>query len=153
MVTAALLLIHLVAFATYLGSGFGQLQLMKLSARPGISADVRDAYERLAALVVTRIEVPAVFVSVASGIGFIAQNPAYMKQGWLHGKLLCVLLLAVLSHLEMFNARKIVRARAAGGASADAEIGKRKARHSVLGGIDALLVLALLIFVTFVRLR
>jgi uncharacterized membrane protein len=153
VVTAALLLIHLVAFAAYLGSGFGQLQLMKLSARPGTAADLRDAYERIAAGVITRIEVPAIFVSMASGIGFIAQNPAFMKQGWLHGKLLCVLLLAVLSHLEMFNARKIVRARAAGGAGADAEITKRKARHSVLGGIGALLVVALLVLVTFVRLR
>jgi uncharacterized membrane protein len=153
VVTAALLLIHLVAFATYLGSGFGQLQLMKLSARPSTAADLRDAYERIAAAVITRIEVPAIFVSMASGIGFIAQNPAFMKQGWLHGKLLCVLLLAILSHLEMFNARTIVRARAAGGASADGEIAKRKARHSVLGGIGALLVVALLVLVTFVRLR
>lgn len=153
MVTAALLLIHLIAFAAYVGSGFGQLQLMKLSARPGTAADLRDAYERIAAAVITRIEVPAVFVSIASGIGFITQNPAFMKQGWLHGKLLCVLLLAILSHLEMFNARKIVRARAAGGASAEAEIATRKARHSVLGGIGALLVVALLVLVTFVRLR
>jgi uncharacterized membrane protein len=153
VITAALLLIHLLGFAAYLGGGFGQLQLMKLSARPGTAADLRDAYERIAAAVVTRIEVPAIFVSMASGIGFIAQNPAFMKQGWLHGKLLCVVLLAILSHLEMFNARKIVRARAAGGAGADAEITKRKARHSVLGGIGALLVVALLVLVTFVRLR
>ena len=153
MVTAALLLVHLVAFAAYLGAGFGQLQLIKLSARPGTAADQRDAYERIAASVITKIEVPAIFVSMASGIGFIAQNPAFMKQGWLHGKLLCVLLLAVLSHLEMFNARKIVKARAAGGATADAEIAKRKARHSVLGGIGSLLVVALLVLVTFVRLR
>ncbi|MDB5218556.1 MAG: hypothetical protein JWO86_6483 [Myxococcaceae bacterium] len=158
MITAALLLIHLVAFAAYLGAGFGQLQMIKLSARPGTTTDTRDAYERIAATVITRIEVPAIFVSIASGIGFIAQNPAFMKQGWLHGKLLCVLLLAVLSHLEMFNARKIVRARAAGGggkanADVDAEIAKRKARHSVLGGIGSLLVVALLVLVTFVRLR
>jgi uncharacterized membrane protein len=153
VVTAALLLIHLVAFAAYLGSGFGQLQLMKLSARPGTAADLRDAYERIAAGVITRIEVPAIFVSMASGIGFIAQNPAFMKQGWLHGKLLCVLLLAVLSHLEMFNARKIVRARAASGAGAETEIAGRKARHSVLGGIGSLLVVVLLVLVTFVRLR
>ena len=153
VITAALLFVHLVAFATYLGSGFGQLQLMKLSARSGTAADVRDAYERLAAIVTTRIEVPAIFVSVASGIGFIAQNPAFMKQGWLHGKLLCVLFLAILSHLEMFNARGIVRARAAGGPGADAEIAKRKARHSVMGSFGAVLVVVLLVLVTFVRLR
>lgn len=150
MVTAALLFIHLLAFAAYLGAGFGQQQLIKASARLGTAPEIRDAYERLAASVITRIEVPAIFVSIASGVVFITQNPALMKQGWLHGKLLCVLLLAVLSHLEMFNARKIVRARAAAGA--EAEITKRKARHAVFGGIGALLVVVLLVLVTFVRL-
>jgi uncharacterized membrane protein len=153
VLTAALLLIHLVAFAAYLGAGFGQLQILKLSARSGTATAVRDAYERLAASIITRIEVPAIFASIASGIVFITQSPALMKQGWLHGKLLCVLLLAVLSHLEMFNARKIVRAREAGGAGADDEIAKRKARQGVLGGIGTLLVVVLLVLVTFVRLR
>jgi uncharacterized membrane protein len=153
VLTAALLFIHLVAFAAYLGAGFGQLQMIKLSVRPGTTPETRDAYERLAASIITRIEVPAIFASIASGIVFITQSPLLMKQGWLHGKLLCVLLLAVLSHLEMFNARKIVRARTAGGAGADAEIAKRKARHAVLGGIGSLLVVVLLVLVTFVRLR
>lgn len=153
MLTAALLLIHLVAFAAYLGAGFGQLQMIKLSARPGTAPATRDAFERIAASVITKIEVPAIFTSIASGVVFITQSPALMKQGWLHGKLLCVLLLAVLSHLEMFNARKIVRAREAGGATAEEEIAKRKARHAVLGGIGSLLVVVLLVLVTFVRLK
>ena len=123
MLTAALLLVHLVAFAAYLGAGFGQLQMIKLSTRPGTAPATRDAYERIAASVITKIELPAIFTSIASGVVFITQTPALMKQGWLHGKLLCVLLLAVLSHLEMFNARKIGRAREAGGATADEVVG------------------------------
>ena len=152
MLTAALLLVHLVAFAAYLGAGFGQLQMMKLSTRPGTAPATRDAYERIAAAVITKIEVPAIFASIASGIVFVTQSPGLMKQGWLHGKLLCVVLLAVLSHVEMFNAREIVRERAAGEADADQEIAKLKARHSVLGGIGAALVVVLLVMVTFVRL-
>lgn len=152
VVTAAVLLIHLVAFAAYLGAGFAQLQMMKLSARAGASAEVRDSYERLAATIITKIELPAIFLSIGSGIVFIAQNPILMKQGWLHGKLTCVLLLAVLSHLEMFNARKIVRAREAGSAGADAEIAARKSRHGTFGTIGALILVALLVLVTFVRL-
>lgn len=150
--TAALLLVHLAAFAAYLGSGFAQTQMMKLSTKAGIDAAVRDEYERLAALVVTKIELPAIFASMASGAVFIAQNPLLMKQGWLHGKLTVVLLLAVLSHLEMFNARKIVRARASGAASAAEEIAGRKRRHATFGAVGALLVVALLVLVTFVRL-
>jgi len=150
--TAALLFVHLVAFAAYLGSGFAQTQMMKQSAQPGTAAAIRDEYERLVAVIVTNIELPALFASMASGIAFIAQNPALMKQGWLHGKLTVVVLLAVLSHLEMFNARKIVRARASGAASADVEIAGRKRRHAAFGAVGALLVVVLLVLVTFVRL-
>ncbi len=101
MVASALLLIHLVAFAAYLGAGFAQLQLMKRSrtATPEVRAD----HERLAAGIITKIELPAIMGSIASGIGFVMQNPAVMKLGWLHGKLACVLLLAILSHAEMFT--------------------------------------------------
>lgn len=150
---AALLLVHLVAFAAYLGAGFAQTQMMKLSARDGTAAALRDEYERLAAVILTKIELPAIFASIASGVVFITQNPALMKQGWLHGKLTVVLLLAVLSHLEMFNARKIVRARASAAASADEEIERRKRNHGAFGTIGALLVVVLLVLVTFVRLR
>jgi uncharacterized membrane protein len=152
VLTAAILFVHLVAFAAYLGAGFAQIQILKLSARAGTSAAVRDSYERLTALIITKIEVPAIFTSIASGVVFVTQNPVLMKQGWLHGKLTCVLILAVLSHLEMFNARNIVKAREAGGASADSEIERMKKRHSIYGAIGSLLVVVLLVLVTFVRL-
>lgn len=152
VLTSATLFVHLVSFAAYLGAGFAQLQMMKRSTREGIAASVRDDYERLAAVVVTRIELPAIFGSILSGIVFVVQIPAFLKQGWLHGKLTCVLLLAVLSHLEMFNARKIVKARAAGGARAEDEIAGRKKRHATFGAVGSVLVLILLILVTFVRL-
>lgn len=150
--TAAILLIHLLSFAAYLGAGFAQLQLMKLSARAGLAADVRDAYERLSATIITKIELPAIFGAMASGAVFITQTPALMKMGWLHGKITCVLLLAVLSHLEMFNARRIVTARAKGDSGTDDAIAARKRRHGVFGTVGALLVVVVLVLVTFVRL-
>src|SRR3954452_15298025 len=96
--------------------------MMKLSARDGTSIEVRSSYERLSATILTKIEVPAIFGSMLSGMVFIMQNGALMKQGWMHAKLTCVLILLVLSHLEMFNARQIVRIREDGGKSADEEI-------------------------------
>ncbi len=150
---AGTLLIHLVCFAAYLGAGFAQLQMMKLSVRPGTPPALRDAYERLAATILSNIELPAILGSIASGIVFITQNAMLMKQGWLHGKLTCVLILVVLSHLEMFNAKKIVRAREAGGTGADEEIARRKVRHGHFGTVGTLTVVALLILVTFVRLK
>ncbi|CAN5912159.1 hypothetical protein BH11MYX4_BH11MYX4_48270 [soil metagenome] len=152
MLTAALLLVHLVFFAAYLCAGFAQLQMMKLSAREGVSAELRNAYEKLSATILTKIEVPAIFGSLLSGVVFIAQNGALMKQGWMHGKLTCVLILLVLSHLEMFNARAVVRIREDGGKNAETEIKARKARHSAFGTVGAIVVVVLLVLVTFVRL-
>lgn len=148
MLTSLLLLVHLLSFAAYLGAGFAQLHLMKRSA--GAEPLVRDAYEKLSAGILTKIELPAIMGSVVSGIGFLAQNGALIKMGWLHPKLLCVAILLVLTHFEMFNARKIVKARAAGGK--DAEIEGRKKRHGIFGKVGAVLVVAILFLVTFVRL-
>lgn len=152
MLTSALLFVHLVCFAAYLGAGFGQLRLLKRSTGEGVAPVTRDELERLCAGVVTKIELPAIMGSVLTGVVFIAQNPALMKMGWLHGKLTCVLGLLVLSHLEMFNARKIVRARTERGDAAADEIASRKARHGAFGTIGAALVVVLLVLVTFVRL-
>lgn len=148
MLVAALLLVHLVCFAAYLGAGFAQLQFMKRSH--AATPELRKSYEELSAAIITKIELPAIFGSMLSGAGFIATNPAVMKQGWLHGKLTCVLLLAVLSHLEMFNARNIVKMRAANASETDIEA--RKKRHELYGTIGTLLVVAVLVLVTFVRL-
>ena len=152
MLTAGVLLLHLVCFAAYLGAGFAQLQMMKLSARAGTAADLRNAYERLSATILTKIEVPAIYGSIVTGIFFVLQNSQLMKQGWLHGKLTCVLVLLVLSHLEMFNARTIARLREESGKGIDEEIARRKKRHNLFGTIGTLVVVALLVLVTFVRL-
>ena len=146
-VFAALLLVHLVCFAAYLAAGFAQQQIMKRST--GLAPAIRDDHEKLAATIVTKIELPAIIGSIVSGLGFVAITPDFMKQGWLHGKLLCVLILLVLSHLEMFNARKIVRAREANQAD---EVDDRKKRHAMMGLAGTLAAVGLLICVTFLRL-
>jgi hypothetical protein len=61
-----------------------------------------------------------------------------------------VLILVVLSHLEMFNARKIVKARAAN--ASDDAISALKKKHATMGLAGTLVFVALLILVTFVRL-
>ncbi len=148
---SAALLVHLLSFAAYLGAGFAQLRIMKRSTDGGIGAAVRDEYEKLAATIVTKIELPALVGSILSGVYFLVIFPGYLKQGWLHGKLMCVLILAVLSHLEMFNARKIVKARAAGGEHMEETVLARKRRHALFGSIGTAVVLVLMVLVTLVR--
>src|SRR5678815_3212263 len=94
--TNVALFLHLLAFAAYLGAGFAQQRFVRASAAEGLAEPVRDAYEKLAAVVVTRIELPAIFTSIVSGGIFVALQPALMRQPWLHAKLTLVVLLLVL---------------------------------------------------------
>ncbi len=143
------LFVHLLSFAAYLGAGFAQQRFMKTSAVSNAVPAVRDEHERLAAAIVTKIELPAIVGAVVSGIVFVARDPNFLRQGWFHGKLTVVLLLLVLSHIEMFNARRIVRARVQG--NADADIAARKSRHAAYGLVGTILLAILMVLVTFVR--
>lgn len=145
----ALIFLHLLGFAAYVGAGFAQHRFMSRSSRSGIDAKVRDEYEKLAAVIVTRIELPALMLQVLTGVAFLVLNVAWLQQAWLHAKLTCVAVLLVLSHLEMFNARKIVAQRGAQGEASGAEIAKRKSRHAVFGGIGAAFVAALVALVAY----
>ena len=66
-----LILLHLVGFAAYVGAGFAQQQFISRSRGAGLAAAVRDEYERLAAGILTRIELPAIFAQVATGVVFV----------------------------------------------------------------------------------
>jgi protoporphyrinogen IX oxidase len=149
MLHKILILLHLVGFAGYIGAGFAQQQFVTRSARGGLAAAVRDEYERLAATIVTQIELPALFAQVATGVVLIVLAPLWLTQGWLHGKLACVVVLLVLSHLEMFNARRIVKARSARGDAANDDIAARKKRHATFGLFGTVSVVILLALVAY----
>ena len=153
MALSVLLLLHLVGFAAYLGGGFAQQQFMRRSSLPGLASAVRDEYERLAAAVCTKIELPGMFLQIASGVALVILAPGFLKQHWLHAKLTAVLILLVLSHVEMINARRIVKARAgaAGRDAAEGEIADRKKRHAAFGTVGTVLVVAVLLLVTVLR--
>ena len=146
-----LLLLHLVGLVVFVGGAFAQQRFMKMSAKAGLSPAVRDEYERLSAAIVTKVEVPGMFAQVFTGVGIIVLQPYLLQQHWLHAKLTAVVLLLVLSHLEMFNARRLVRARASRGDAAADEIAARKKRHALLGGVGTVLVVAVLVLATVLR--
>jgi uncharacterized membrane protein len=151
LVHSILILLHLLGFVTFLGGAFAQQQFMKASGKVGLAPALRDEYERLAAAVVTKAEVPGTFVQVATGVVLVVLDPGTLHQPWLHVKLTAVVALLVLSHLEMFNARRLVRAREAKGDAAADEIAARKKRHALLGAVGTVLVVVVLLSVTVVR--
>jgi uncharacterized membrane protein len=149
MVHKVLILVHLLGFAAYLGAGFAQQQFMVRSRAQGVAAAVRDEYEQLAAAILTKIELPAIFAQVLTGVFFLVITPSWLTQAWLHVKLTCVVVLLGLSHAEMFNARRIVKARAARGDAAGEEIAARKRRHATLGLVGTLAVIVLVVMVAY----
>jgi putative membrane protein len=144
-----LFVVHLVGFAAYLGGAYAQLEFLKRSTKSGLNVAVRDEYERLCAMTITKVELPALIAQIVSGVVNLVLTPAWLKMGWMHGKLTVVALLLVLGHLEMFNARKIVKLRAAMGDKAKVEIEARKQRHQRFGSVGTLLVMALVILVGY----
>jgi uncharacterized membrane protein len=146
-----LILLHLVGFAAFVGAACAQQQLMRSSSGASLAAAVRDDREALAARICAKVEVPALFAQLGTGILLVVSEPGYLRQHWLHGKLSAVLLLLVLANLELINARKIVALRAARGAGTEGEIATRKRRHAVLGAVGAVAVVAVLLFVTVLR--
>jgi len=142
------LLAHLLGFAGWIGAGIAQQRFMSASRSPRLEPILRNQYERLSALLVTRIELVAAITSILSGLVILYLRPGLMKNPGMHIKLTLVFLVLILTHLEMFNARRIVRLREAGGD--ELQIAGRKGRHELFGRIGGLMLAAILIIVTFV---
>jgi uncharacterized membrane protein len=142
------LLLHLLGYAGWVGAAVAQQRFMAASKRSGIEPVIRDQYERLSAALLTRLELPAALVSILSGVVILWLRPGLLKLPGMHIKLTVVALALVLTHLEMFNARKIVRLREAGGELGT--IADRKSRHAAYGNVGGIMVLAILVIVAFV---
>jgi uncharacterized membrane protein len=143
------LFLHLLGFAGYIGAAFAQARFMGASKRASMAVQMRDTYEALSASIITRIELPAIFLSFLSGLVLLYERPFWLRNPWLHAKLTVVVVLLVLTHFEMFNARKIARARNSSGDAAATELAARKSRHGLFSAISTLGVLIILVCVTF----
>jgi uncharacterized membrane protein len=143
------LFLHLIGFAGFFGASFAQARFMAASRRASLAVQMRDTYEALSASIITRIALPAIFLSFFSGLYMLYERPFWLRNPWLHAKLTVVVVLLVLTHLAMFNARKIIKARNAGGDSAATEIAARKSRHAMFDGITGLGLLIILVAVSF----
>jgi uncharacterized membrane protein len=143
---------HLLGFAAYAGAEIAHQRVVRLARAGGAAGPVRAAYEALAAALVSRVELPALLVSLASGVALLYEQAwGPLRQGWMHGKLAAVLALLVLAHLEMFNAKRMVRARTARGDAADDENAQRLARQARFGCFAYAGIITVIAMVAFVR--
>jgi len=115
-------LVHYFGFAMAIGGGIAALKAHKTSRTQ--NAEQNSVTESIAADIVTKLELPGLFIAIFGGILLIVENPAVMDASkiggpWLHIKLTLVLILLVLVHLKMFRSRKVVRERSGGATESD----------------------------------
>ncbi|GIW71576.1 MAG: hypothetical protein KatS3mg102_1118 [Planctomycetota bacterium] len=146
MLYAACKFVHLLAFAAYTAAVLAGQVLVRSGRREQSGPAPSEAAARLAAALAARLALPALVLSLMSGLLLLHLVPGYLRAGWLHAKLACVLALLVLAHLAMLNARALARAQAAGDAQALAARGRRHTSYGAaeLGLVAAVAALATL---------
>jgi hypothetical protein len=60
------------------------------------------------------VELPFAFALILTGVGLLLMTPGFLKAAWMHMKLTLVLIAVILTHLKMFNAKRMVKAAMAG---------------------------------------
>lgn len=112
-------LVHYFGFAMAIGGGIAALKSHKTSRSQ--TADQKSVTESIAASIVTKVELPGLFIAIFGGILLIMADPSCLDPNdikghgpWLHIKLTLVFVLLILVHLKMFRSLKVVRERAAG---------------------------------------
>lgn len=90
--------LHIIAVISWLAGVLYLYRLFIYHAEWGTKSE--DNHKMLAVMerrLMYFITHPAMGIAWIAGIGMMVQNPLLMKQGWLHTKLLCVVLLTVVT--------------------------------------------------------
>jgi uncharacterized membrane protein len=131
--------IHFFGLALAIGPCVAALLLLRSAKKA--DAGQRPGIERAAADLVSRVEIPGVFVSILGGILLVVERPEVFDPArsgagpWLHIKLALVMGALVIAHVRMFNVKRLVRERASGGAEADLDRMLDHGRRLDLAGV------------------
>lgn len=143
--------IHYFGFAMAIGASIAASKAHALARTQ--EAASKSASEIVAGDILTKVNLPGLFVALFGGIILIVTNPMVLSPAnsgagpWLHIKLLLVLGLFVVAHLRMFRAKRLVRERAAGASEADCDALLQKAQ--MFGKVDLVLTGAIFFIATF----
>lgn len=149
--TAFVHLIHFWGFAMAVGASLAALKVHSLVRTH--EAGAKKGLEEAGKALLTKLEIPGLFLALTGGIIAIMLNPDHLRVSasgagpWLHIKLVGVLALLVVAHLRMFRASRLVRERAAGATEADLDALLGQAL--MFGKVDVLLTALIFILATF----
>ena len=104
-VTAWTLVFHIIGIVFWLGSLLVVTHVLAADA-DSASAEMHESLGRLEAKLFNGVAHPGAIIVILSGIVLIMQNPHYyLRAGWLHVKLLLVLILIVLDVITYVRAK------------------------------------------------
>ena len=107
----------------------------------------RIGAERCAAAILTLIQKPGIYLSIATGAGLVwLVDPDYLHQGWLQFKLLFVFWIGLATHLMSRNVVHISTLRDQSGGEDSNRLNSLKANHTLVGCVTLLSFLFVIIF-------
>ena len=98
------LVFHIVGFVLWIGGLLVATQVMASLTRQS-SAEVSNALARLETKLFKGVAHPGAAITVITGIIVVVLQPDYMRQGWLHAKLLLVAIVIALDIIAYVRAR------------------------------------------------
>ncbi len=107
---AWILVFHLVGLVFWLGSLLAVTHVLAIHSQE-TSPDARAALGRLEMKLLNGLAHPGAALMVITGTILIGENPQYLRQHWLHAKLLLVALLVVLDLRVYFRASAFLAGR------------------------------------------
>lgn len=103
-----LLVVHLLGAALALG-GVVAAVLAARAGRESVTVEAARASRRALRAIVGGPVLTGLFLSLFTGVPFLIENRAWLRAGWLHAKLLLVLVALVSAHVDAIGMKRLVR--------------------------------------------
>lgn len=143
VITNLLKILHLLFIFMGVGGALSQFFLVR-RFRQAHPSDA-EASEKMAVVLARILEVYGLLFALITGVLLAIKMDAF-RNGYLHVKILLVLIVVGLSHMELVNLKRMVALRADGKA---AEATQLKQKHLMLTSLSLVLVVAITFLVVF----
>jgi len=89
-----ILSLHVIAMVAWMAGLFYLPRLFVYHAQAEIGSETSETFKVMERKLLKLIMNPAMIVTWGAGLNLIALNPGLLSQGWMHAKLLCVILMS-----------------------------------------------------------